>query len=163
MLFQRHGMATPRTLLATNNEPAMAYRLVVVGDQIVTAEAQASGDEGWRAVNPSLGAVAMTLKAAHLMRVEFGSVDLLEDHDGKLVLVAKDYHCDFAVQQARGGVDVAGAMVDYLVNKCVQSPAKDKNPSAKLTLHARSRKASAHETVAGLTLQWSPGRRKQGR
>jgi hypothetical protein len=37
MLFQRHGMATPRTLLATNSEPSMAYRLVVVGDHVVAA------------------------------------------------------------------------------------------------------------------------------
>lgn len=153
MLFQRHGMATPRTLLATNNKPAMAYRLVVVGDRVVAGEAQVSGVEGWQVVKPSHGAVAMALKAARLMRVEFGSVDLLEGQDGRLVLVALDYPCDFAVQQARSGVDIAGAMVDYLVNKCAQSPAKDKNPYAKLNLHAQPRKASAHETVAGLSLQ----------
>nr|WP_295777629.1 hypothetical protein [Rhodoferax sp.] len=153
MLFQRHGMATPRTLLATNSEPAVAYRLVVVGDRVVAAEAQASGGEGWRVVNPSLGAATMALKAARLMRVEFGSVDLLEDQDGRLVLVALDYPCDFAAQQARSGVDIAGAMVDYLVNKCALSPAKDKNPYAKLNLHAHHRKAPAHETVTGLSLQ----------
>ena len=156
MLFQRHGVATPRTLLASNSEPATAYRLVVVGDLVVAAEAQALGGEGWRVVKPSLGAVAIALKAARLMRVEFGSVELLEDQDGRLVLVALDYPCDFAAQQARSGVDIAGAMVDYLVNKCGQGPTKDKNPYAQLNLHAQPRKASSHETVTGLTLQWSP-------
>ena len=158
MLFQRHGMATPRTLLATNSEPAMAYRLVVVGEHVVAAEAQAqtAGGDNWRVVKPSLGAVAMALKAARLMRVEFGGVDLLEDQDGRLVLVALDYPCDFAAQQARSGVDIAGAMVDYLVNKCGQSPAKDKNPYAKLNLRGQPGKALAHDTVAALTFQWSP-------
>ena len=156
MLFQRHGVATLRTLLVANSVPAVTHRLIVVGDQIVAAEAQVSGGDTWRVVQPSLGAVTMALQAARLMHVEFGAVDVLEDQDGRLVLVALDYPCDFAAQQARSGIDIAGALVDYLVEKCALSPVRDRNPYAKLNLRAQPRRASAQDTLAALTQQWSP-------
>lgn len=156
MLFQRHGIATPRAFLATRSEPTTAYRLVVVGRQVVAAEAQASGNDLWRATKAPSGAVALALRAADAMRLEFGGVDLLEDRDGRLALVAMDYPCNFAALQTQNGIAIAKAMVDHLITKRGQGPGSHSNPYAQLNLRTPARNGVVDDTTATLTQQWSP-------
>jgi len=114
-------------LLMEYFEHVVAYRLIVVGDQVVAAEARYSGPGDFRtnaagggtlgAVQPSDDAVAMVLKAARLMRVEFGGADLLEDANGRLLLAELNFPCYFADQQRDSGIDIAGMMIDHLAAK----------------------------------------------
>jgi hypothetical protein len=104
----------------------IAYRLVVVGNRVVATEARHPGAFDFRsnasggnlgAVRPPRGAVALALTAARLLKQEFGGADVLAADDGRLVLAEFNSPCYFADQQRDSGIDIAGAMLDYLVAK----------------------------------------------
>ncbi|MBL8514858.1 MAG: hypothetical protein JNJ55_12780 [Betaproteobacteria bacterium] len=108
-------------------EHTRAYRLIVVGEQVVAAEARHPGPFDFRtnsAGNVALGAVRapakakrLALAAARALKFEFGGADVLEAADGRMVLAEFNFPCHFADQQAEGGIDIAGAMIDYLLAK----------------------------------------------
>jgi len=108
-------------------EHDIQYRLVVVGDRVVGTEGRkaAAGDfrtNNWDSeelgkVAPPQQAVDMAVRAAKAVRLEFGGVDILADHNGRLKLTEMNFPCYFADQQALTGVDIAGAMVEYLIEK----------------------------------------------
>ena len=108
-------------------EHVVSYRLIVIGDQVVACEARHSGPDDFRTNSvgsDSLGAVAapaaaidMALKAARLLGVEFGGVDILENQQRKLVLAELNFPCYFADQQRESGIDIAGMMLDHLLQK----------------------------------------------
>jgi hypothetical protein len=112
-------------------EHVVTYRLVVVGEQVVACEARHAGPDDFRtnaagggtlgAVRASEQAVGIAVKAAQLLRVEFGGVDLMENADGKIVLAELNFPCYFADQQRDSGIDIAGAMVDHLIAKSLAS------------------------------------------
>ena len=126
-LFSLLDYLGPSPLLMEYFEHVVAYRLIVVGKQVVATEARCSGPGDFRsnaiggaalgAVEPSAQAVAIALKAASLMRVEFGGVDLLEDESGRLLLAELNFPCYFADQQRSSGIDIAGRMIDHLAAK----------------------------------------------
>lgn len=108
-------------------EHVVTYRLIVVGQRVVACEARHSGPDDFRtnavgggtlgAVLASEQAVDIAVKAAQLLRVEFGGVDLMENADGKIVLAELNFPCYFADQQRDSGIDIAGAMLDHLIAK----------------------------------------------
>jgi glutathione synthase/RimK-type ligase-like ATP-grasp enzyme len=69
-------------------------------------------------VRPALEDAAV--RAVHALRVEHGGVDLLEHPSGRLYLLEANFPCYYPQAQRIGGIDVAGAMVDYLLEKAVR-------------------------------------------
>lgn len=58
------------------------------------------------------------VKAVRTIGYEFGGVDILIDNDGKSFYIAEvNFPCNFSRSQDTTGVDIAGAMVDYLMEK----------------------------------------------
>lgn len=108
-------------------EHVVSYRLIVIGDHVVACEARHAGPGDFRTNSTgsdSIGAVAappaaieMALKAAQVLRVEFGGIDILENQDQKLLLAELNFPCYFADQQRDSGIDIAGAMLDHLIEK----------------------------------------------
>ena len=108
-------------------EHAVAYRLIVLGDKVIATEARHPGPFDFRsnaAGNVAMGPVRTPHKAARLaiaaaraLRLEFGGADVLETSDGRMVLAEFNFPCHFADQQADSGVDIAGAMIDELLQK----------------------------------------------
>lgn len=121
-------------------EHVVAYRLIVVGERVIATEARYSGPGDFRsksAGSGSLGAVTappqaieMALKAARLMRVEFGGIDILENAERELVLAELNFPCYFADQQHASGVDIAGAMIDQLIVKARRIGSRNSNANA---------------------------------
>ena len=116
-------------------EHVVSYRLIVIGDNVVANEARHFGPGDFRTSSigsDSIGAVAappaaieMAFKAAQVLSVEFGGIDTLENLDQKLVLAELNFSCRFscyfcccfADQQRDSGIDIAGAMLDHLIEK----------------------------------------------
>ena len=59
----------------------------------------------------------MALKAARVLRIEFGGVDILENQDQKRLPAKLNFSCYFADQQRDADIDIAGAMLDHLMAK----------------------------------------------
>lgn len=57
------------------------------------------------------------MRAVRALRYEFGGVDILEHPTGRLYLLESNFPCYFATPQEVIGTDVAGAMLEYLVEK----------------------------------------------
>lgn len=105
----------------------LAYRLLVIGDEVTacTAAAPAAGDFRSNAASArDLGPVAppeeagtLARRAAAALRLELGGVDLLHGDDGSLLVSEVNCPCYFADQQAATGRDLAGAMIDHLLTK----------------------------------------------
>jgi len=116
-------------------EHVVSYRLIVIGNNVIASEARHSGPVYFRTNSigsDSIGAVAappaaieMALKAARVLRIEFGRVDILENLDQKLMLAELYFPCrfscyfccSFADQQRDSGIDIAGAMLNHLMAK----------------------------------------------
>ena len=104
-----------------------AYRLLVVGREVVACTAAAPGAGDFRSnvasaqdlgpVPPPGDAAAIACKATAALRLELGGVDLLEADDGTLFVSEVNCPCYFADQQQATGRDLAGMMVDHLLAK----------------------------------------------
>lgn len=105
----------------------VAYRLVVLGKRVIAAEARHPGAFDFRSNAAGGGLIgrirapkrltSIVLAAARVLRLEFGGADLLEDSRGRVRLAEFNFPCYFADQQRDSGIDIAGAMVDYLLAK----------------------------------------------
>ena len=116
-------------------EHVVSYRLIVIGNNVIASEARHSGSGDFRtnsigsdligAAAAPPAAIEMALKAARVLRIEFGGVDILENQDQKLLLAELNFPCRFscyfcccfADQQRDSGIDIAGAMLDHLMAK----------------------------------------------
>lgn len=108
-------------------EHVVSYRLIVIGNNVIASEARHSGPGYFRtnsigsdligAVAAPPAAIEMVLKAARVLRVEFGDVDILENQDQKRLLVKLNFPCYFTDQQRDSGINIAGAMLNYLMAK----------------------------------------------
>jgi hypothetical protein len=67
--------------------------------------------------SPPDEAVEMAIRATAACGLEFAGVDVLEDREGRCWFLEANCPCYFPHAQIYGGVDVAGAMVDFLVDK----------------------------------------------
>lgn len=103
---------------------AVHWRAVVVGDRVVAAYPNVTAEDDFR-TNASTDATAYTARcdadlgavavaATHAFGYEFGGVDVLRHPSGRLYVLEVNMPCYFPQAQLRGGIDVAGAMVDHL-------------------------------------------------
>jgi hypothetical protein len=126
-LFPLADYLPSSTILTEYFEHTLAYRLVVVGDEVVATEARVPGGGDFRtnsrgsaevgAVAPPAEAVTLALQAAALTGVEFGGADVLSSASGELVVAEFNFPCYFPDTQRVTGVDIAGHMLDWLIAK----------------------------------------------
>lgn len=114
-------------LLAAYVEDAVHWRLIVVGDRVVAGYRNRKDENDFRTyaekdpvdftqpIRPEMAAVAVG--AVRALRYEFGGVDVLEHPSGRLYLLESNFPCYFATPQEVVGTDVAGAMLDHLMQK----------------------------------------------
>lgn len=104
--------------------PGQDIRVIVVGDAVLGAMRRVARS-GWRA-NVALGAdvqpcrlsddaAALALSAARATGAEIAGVDLLERADGGLCVLEVNAGVEFRGFCAATGIDVAGAIVSYLL------------------------------------------------
>jgi hypothetical protein len=114
-------------LLASFVEDAVHWRLIVVGNRIAAGYrnrkdyndfrtyADSDPDDFTQPIRPELAEVGR--RAVETLRYEFGGVDVLEHPSGRLYLLESNFPCYFATPQEIVGTDVAGAMLDHLIEK----------------------------------------------
>jgi hypothetical protein len=114
-------------LLCAYVEDAVHWRLVVVGDRVVAGYRNRKDHNDFRTyadqdpedfeqpIKPGIADLAVRAVAA--LRYEFGGVDILEHPTGRLYLLESNFPCYFATPQEVIGTDVAGAMLDFLIEK----------------------------------------------
>ena len=134
------------TLMAYVPE-AIHWRLVVVGDRVVAAYRNPTEPDDFRTYaseeatdytdRPRAALETLAVRATHLMGHDHGGVDVLEHPSGRLYLLESNFPCYFPQAQLVAGIDVAGAMVDYLLAKAERLEAerqaarpRDATPSA---------------------------------
>jgi glutathione synthase/RimK-type ligase-like ATP-grasp enzyme len=132
---------------------AVHWRLVVVGDRVVAAypnelpaddfrSAPVTNPGAYRASAPAALA-AVAVRAVHVLRREFGGVDLLVRPDGAVHLLEANFPCYFPHAQLVAGLDVAGTMLDHLLGKAGRAEEsrarKSKNPRARCYTRFRPR------------------------
>lgn len=130
--FMDYALSQNRNPLVCEYIPdAVHWRLIVVGDQVVAAYTNRPQPDDFRTyvgddlddftAPPPPGMNAIAVRALQVLHVEFGGVDILErpDPDGasRQYLLEANFPCYFGHAQVTGKVDVAGAMVDYLLAK----------------------------------------------
>jgi hypothetical protein len=105
----------------------MAWRAVVVGDEVVAAHPAAVPADDFRsgpgrrdiaAVPPVVHDLAVP--AAVAIGASFGGVDLIVADDGRAVVLEVNTPCFFAEAEARTGADVAGRLVAHLLGAAPQ-------------------------------------------
>lgn len=117
-------------LLSTYIDPAVHWRVIVVGANAVAAYRNAPQTDGFRsmvtknlddyplAVDPALGALAV--RATQALQLAFSGVDILQQPAGPLWVLEANFPCYFLQAQEVRGIDIAGQMVDFLQAKATQ-------------------------------------------
>lgn len=112
---------------------AVHWRLVVLGDEVLTAYANPVRADDFRSTPsrdprdygrpplPELAQVAVA--AAQLIGVELAGVDLLLHPSGRVYLLEANFPCYFAQATEVAGIDVAGPMLEHLLAKAASSAA----------------------------------------
>jgi hypothetical protein len=113
--------------LSTYVAEAMHWRLVLVGDRVAAHYRNPYRPADFRSrasrdpldyLSPPPEAVAeAALAAVRAERLEFAGVDVLEDPSGRPWVLEANFPCYFPQAQLVAGVDVAGAMVEFLMAK----------------------------------------------
>ena len=105
------------------DKPGRDVRVIVVGGEVLGATYRLAPD-GWR-TNVALGAksrpcpldddaAALAAAAAQATGAEIAGVDLLEGRDGELYVLEVNARVEFRGFVTASGIDVAGAVVEYL-------------------------------------------------
>jgi glutathione synthase/RimK-type ligase-like ATP-grasp enzyme len=112
-------------LLQAHVADAEHWRLVVVGERVVASYRNPLREDGFRsqvsrdpadyAASPPPGAEALALAAARGIQVALAGVDVLVHPSGRLYLLEANFPCYYPLAQRVAGIDVAGAMVDWLL------------------------------------------------
>ena len=102
-------------------------RLIVIGDRVVDSiEYQATGEDfrtnagdipSVRSKKFSPEVEATAVKAVRALELEFGGVDIMFDADGNHYVLETNFPCYFMRAQEATGTDIAGLMVEYLMEK----------------------------------------------
>lgn len=105
---------------------AVHWRLVVVGERVVSAYKNVNDDDDFRSsanddpanyrVEPTAEMKDIAVLATQLNGVSFAGVDILQDPQGRLFLLEANSPCYFATAELAVGTDVSGAIVDHLVD-----------------------------------------------
>jgi hypothetical protein len=114
-------------LLSAYIEDAIHWRVIVVGERAVAAYKNVPEVDDFRTYggddpadvtdNPDPRLAAIAVKAVHVLHNEFGGVDILEHSSGRLYLLEANFPCYFPHAQLVAGIDISGAMIDYLLKK----------------------------------------------
>lgn len=110
---------------------ATHWRLVVVGDRVVSSYRNLTPPEDFRSVasadtadydaEPPPGLEEVAVRAAYSLRSEMGGVDaLFHEKSGRVYVLESNFPCYFAQAQSVTGVDTSGAMVDHLLAKAAR-------------------------------------------
>ena len=101
------------------------WRATVLGGRMLSATARVAAADDFRSNGPGSGIIdcgpaptgvaEIAIRAAHVLRLDFGGADILEAADGSLRISEFNFPCYFADQQEKSGIDIAGAMVDHLM------------------------------------------------
>jgi RimK family alpha-L-glutamate ligase len=101
-------------------------RIIVVGDTVVGTmlynapkddfRSTATGNQP-RKMDFDKSVTDAALKATRAIGTEYAGVDVLIGEDGQPYVTEANFPCYFATTQRVTGVDIAGAIVDYLVQK----------------------------------------------
>jgi len=116
-----------RVRLSSFVADALHWRLVVVGERVVTAyrnpiregdfRSAASDDPADYGLAPPPEAARVAVAAAKALGVELAGVDVLVDPQGGCYLLEANFPCFFAQATLAAGIDVAGPMLDHLLAK----------------------------------------------
>lgn len=97
----------------------------MLGNRVLAATAREAGAGDFRSngpgsrpldpADPPEGLAEIAVRAARVLRLEFGGADIIEADDGVLRICEFNFPCYFADQQQQTGVDIAGALVDHLI------------------------------------------------
>ncbi|MHC1591437.1 MAG: lysine biosynthesis protein LysX [Candidatus Helarchaeales archaeon] len=105
-------------------------RVFVIGDQVIEAMYRYDSGEDWRSsatkgaktdtckITPEIEELA--LKAARAVDGEILGIDLMEDQDQRLLVQEINHTSGFRMLSLTTGRDIAGAIADYLKNRCKQ-------------------------------------------
>jgi hypothetical protein len=106
---------------------AVHWRIIVLGGRAIAAYRNkpiaddfrtcGSTDRADFTAPPPAPAIETAVRATAVCGLEFAGVDLLEDPQGKVWFLEANFPCYYPHAQLHGGVDIAGAMVDFLVAK----------------------------------------------
>jgi hypothetical protein len=106
---------------------AVCWRVIVVGDRALVACRNPVPDGDFRSRQSSrkedyfsevsADIASLAINAVKSLRIEFGGIDLLEHQSGRLYLLEVNFPCYFAPADLVGGLDVSGALIDYMLAK----------------------------------------------
>jgi hypothetical protein len=106
---------------------AVHWRVVVLGGRALAHYRNRQGEDDFRSVGgkapedfaavPPPAVVEAAVKAAAALRLEFAGVDILEGPSRRVFFLEANFPFYFPHAQLHGGVDIAGAMVDFLAAK----------------------------------------------
>lgn len=101
------------------------WRVTVLNGRMLAATARVAGEGDFRTNGPGSGPIEcdtppaalgeIAVRAATVLRLEFGGADIMEAADGSLRIAEFNFPCYFAAQQELTGIDIAGAIVDRLI------------------------------------------------
>lgn len=114
-------------LLSSYVEDALHWRVVVVGERAVAAYPNSPEPDDFRSApepDPEhyqhrvrAGLARLAIRAVQVLGLEFGGVDILEHHSGRLYLLEANFPCYYPQAQLAAGIDISGKMVAHLVKK----------------------------------------------
>ncbi len=107
--------------------PSVHWRVTVVGDRAVAAYRNPLDQDDFRTFgsenpayftgDPPKDLADLAVRAVEALRLEHGGVDILEHESGRLYLLEANFPCYFAQAQTVAGIDVAGRMIEHLIDK----------------------------------------------
>ena len=114
-------------LLCAYVDDAVHWRVVVIGERAVAAYKNPRDEDDFRTyggtdpgdvtADPPAQLAEIAVRALKVLQNEFGGVDLLVHSSGRCYLLEANFPCYFPHAQQIGGIDVAGMMLDYLLEK----------------------------------------------
>jgi len=111
-------------------DQAVHHRVIVVGDRAVAAYRNAMRPDDfrtWAAEEKSAYTARvprrladLAVRAVKALRLELGGVDILEHGSGRLYVLESNFPCYHPQAEKAGGIDVSGAMVEFLMSKAAK-------------------------------------------
>lgn len=106
---------------------ALHWRVVVVGDRAVASYINRTEPDDFRtyveddpedfAQEPPAAVVDAAVRAVKAQGLSFGGVDVLEHDSGRVYVLEANFPCYFGHPMESGEVDVAGEMLDFLMER----------------------------------------------
>jgi ribosomal protein S6--L-glutamate ligase len=117
-----------RAVLKEYIDVTSSARLIVLGDRVVDSIEYQANENDFRSNEGRVPNVVKktfdqsvnhtAIQAVKSLGLEFGGVDILLDKKGKIYITEVNFPCFFPRCQMLTGTDIAGMMIDYLIEKC---------------------------------------------